>query len=996
MKRYLDFAFVLEALGIRREYSRKTTLSKLFLLSVLLLQIAVCDAQQQPSRLDSSHQSPAQNDSIPTAAKTKRFLFDQTRPWTAYTLAGDDILRLPVRGIENYFPLLPGVIDLAEYRPSRANSTTNTLHVRGSRTGEIRYLLDGFSTTNPFTNSNDFPLIPEAIEELEVHPGAYGPELGSANGGVVASRMRTGGNALKISLNYRGDELVSPGNEFLNTTSNGVRNIVGTASGPLTDRVSFFLAGEHAFAHNRDPIFLEPFRYDSLRTDGAYFYPAGIPLPGPVEFRKNYLAGNWAETNSIQGNVRVNLEPFELKLIGAYSFEEKPLGRTWGAANFRSDALKNIFWQKQQLNEVSKTFLALRATHVLDPSTSYAVGLSYHRRRSRTYDKDYGDEWMLYADSTAARSKGYILKEGSLIPGFQPRLVPGSTGWWDLRNGPSSYSAIYAFNFNHEFTPVLNYSKDVQTSFALSFDGTSRITPEWELKAGMRYEQWTMRLWDIQWINNLMSFIDYSGNYYSTDSLRRYPDRIKERDYRFAERSNIDYYGYDVLGEEIEGGPSAPRTPRFLSLFFNNEVVDGRVTLNLGGRYESYWSDLLVYPDDDPTFRKYAAGKNYSYFLVVDADKMIEQKASQYFLPRANMSFRWEDKGILFLSYGEYAQLTDLKQVYHGLYQINRAIQGAYSQWDPLTQRYRPVWGGIVGQQAKPERSRQIEIGFRHALPNEGAISVSYYQKKMRDQLQLGIVNDTAFVDFLNTGEGVSQGLDVSLSLHLSQTIQLGLLYSFHDSYGTTSNATSNAREYVGDYYYKRVRTPTSQPPLDFSVRHRGTAYIAAKGIDGDPILDRTELLFLLNVSSGHPYTRIEPMRFGSLSPLYIGSAPLQDVRLADPIEPLNSSLTPWILRLDLRFSKEFVVNDVRIRISTDVTNLLNTKSVLNVYPTSGSANDDGWLSSIYADWTNAIPNFSSFYRDVNLKNGWGYVQATGNNMYGPPRQIRLGLTVWM
>jgi hypothetical protein len=967
----------------------------LLLVLILPLRVGLCYWQQQSSGLESTVSSSFQGDSASGNVKGKSLLFHQSRPWTAFTILGDDMLRLPVRGIENIVSILPGIIGLAEYRPFRANSTGNTLHVRGSRTGEIQYLLDGFSTTNPFTNSNDFPLIPEAIEELEIHTGAYGPELGSAIGGVVASRMRTGGDALKFSINYRGDELVSPGNEFLNTTSNGVRTIVGTLSGPLTESASFFVAGEHEFAHNRDPIFLEPFRYDLQNDEGwRYYYQVGSkPLPRPVEVRKNYLSGNWAESNSIQGNASINLNPFKLKLIGSYSFEEKPLGKSWGGKGYRTaNALSNTFWQKQQLNEVSKTFLALRATHTVNPTTSYEIGASYHRRRSRAYDKDFGDDWMLYADSTAARSKGYILKEGSIVP------LVGSTGWLSLRDGPPSYSAIDYFNFNHEFTPIDNYSKESENSLALSFDFVSRITPTWELKAGVNYERWSMRLWNIQYIGNLMSLMDYSADYYSTDSLRRYPDRVKERDFRFAERGFIDYYGYDVLGGEIEDGPSAPRTPRFLSLYLNNELNDGPVTINVGGRFESFWSGLLVYPDDDPTYKKYSSATNYSYFNVIDADKMIEQKPSQYFLPRANMSVRLDDKGILFLSYGEYAQLTDLKQVYHGLYQINRAIQGAYSQWDSLTQRYRPVlWGeALPGQLTKPERTRQIEIGFRHTLPNDGEVSISYYQKKMRDQLQLGIVNDTAFVDFLNDGEGVSQGIDASLALRLSETIQIGLLYSFHDSRGTTSNAFSNKREYL-EYYYYRARTPKDLPPFEYSVRHRATAYVAVRGIEGDPILDRTELFLLLNASSGHPYTRTEPMQyFGSWSPWYVGSAPLQDVRLADPIEPLNNSTTPWIASVDLRLSKEFTFNDLRLRISADVLNLLDTKNILNVHPSTGSATADYFSSTTYPEWFKAIPNFTSFYRDLNLKNGWAYAQATGNNLYGPPRQIRLGLSVWM
>jgi hypothetical protein len=218
-------------------------------------------------------------------------------------------------------------------------------------------------------------------------------------------------------------------------------------------------------------------------------------------------------------------------------------------------------------------------------------------------------------------------------------------------------------------------------------------------------------------------------------------------------------------------------------------------------------------------------------------------------------------------------------------------------------------------------------------------------------------------------------------------------LYSFHDSYGNTSNATSNAREVSDD----PARAPKTLPPFDFSVRHRGTAFIIFNGSDDDPILDGTELFLLLNVSSGHPYTRIEKLKYlGASGPWTLGVRPLQDVRVADPVEPLNSSITPWIMSLDLRLSKEFVFTDIRLQISMDVLNLLDSKNILNVYPTTGSTTDDSWLSSTLAENFKLIPNYESFYRDINLKNGWEYVVGTGNSMYGTPRQVRLGLRVWM
>ena len=106
-------------------------------------------------------------------------------PWTAQSFDKDLISRLPFRGTENYLPLAAGVV-----------SINNELHLRGSRSNEAGYFIDGVDVTNPMYGSNGVALIPEAIEMLDVHIGPYSATMGSYNGGIVMSRMKTGGDRL--------------------------------------------------------------------------------------------------------------------------------------------------------------------------------------------------------------------------------------------------------------------------------------------------------------------------------------------------------------------------------------------------------------------------------------------------------------------------------------------------------------------------------------------------------------------------------------------------------------------------------------------------------------------------------------------------------------------------------------------------------------------------------------------------------------------------------
>jgi hypothetical protein len=38
-----------------------------------------------------------------------------------------------------------------------------------------------------------------------------------------------------------------------------------------------------------------------------------------------------------------------------------------------------------------------------------------------------------------------------------------------------------------------------------------------------------------------------------------------------------------------------------------------------------------------------------------------------------------------------------------------------------------------------------------------------------------------------------------------------------------------------------------------------------------------------------------------------------------------------------------------------------------------------------------ANPAYVAFYKAINSDNRWAYMQATGNDLYGSPRQIRIG-----
>jgi hypothetical protein len=120
------------------------------------------------------------------------------------------------------------------------------------------------------------------------------------------------------------------------------------------------------------------------------------------------------------------------------------------------------------------------------------------------------------------------------------------------------------------------------------------------------------------------------------------------------------------------------------------------------------------------------------------------------------------------------------------------------------------------------------------------------------------------------------------------------------------------------------------------------------------------------------------------------------DPRTRYPVEPINSSTTPWVFNVDMNFSKIFYLSAFNLEFYVNVLNLLNTRQVNNVFPNTGTAGDDGWLRSPLAANYKTIPRYTEFYKTINIDNRYYFYRATGLDIYGPPRQIRVGLKLDM
>ncbi len=867
----------------------------------------------------------------------------QGTAWTSYSISRDDLLAYPSQELSDYLELIPGV-----------TKVDGQIHFRGARQDAVFYGLDGFGITNPVTNSPILSLIPEAVSRIDVHTGAYGAAYGRSTGGLVLSSMRQGGDTFGFTASARTDELARPGEQVLGTTVQGYRRLALTASGPVVSGIRFFVAGEHRFAHNRQPMFLEPFRFDSLRVDrNSSYYDSSLPddqqvlLPGPVEFRRNYVPSNFQESNTAQGNISIDIEGATMLFLASVNSTETAQGG-WPWVR------ENYYRQNRRMTEQSSTtFIGVRLTQQRHQRFRYSISYGYSRQKRILVDPHFGEEWKLYSDSLLNALAGFT--------GFRYRY----SGF------PPSYATLGGLVFAHPFAPNASYEKFDELSHQVSFAGEAFPIDLWTVRFGAAYETWTLRKYSLQRVDYLMQYGIGRDQVYRNEA---------DRHAQMIRLGGIRTYGFDPDGGNVDTGPYSPYKPDATSAYVDNEFHEEACRLNFGFQYERYHPRLRYYPDEN----------NVPYVWSIDLPNdtvALITTPHEEVLPRISASFAATASLLLHFSFGRYAQFPELKDL------LTTSLDRDYSR----NLRFQAKGGQVPSGEVRPERSSQMEVGVDWR--NTGgtwAVSGTAFRKVLPNQLALAefdSARDGSVFVFRNEGESSILGMEMLCSLRPSDRFSASIRYTYAGMKGTQTYPKSN----WAILYLDQVYRPDAFYEPDYARSH--TIHVIADlhflPEDG-PFLEGLRIVPVLSMLSGRRYTREHEFWWlGSTNPWRMGVRTLDDPRLSEPVEPTNSSTTPWILNCDLHVSKLFAIGPVRASLTVDILNLLDSKQAENVYPVTGKSEDDGWLNNSMSRYF-TYPGYREGYQILNNQNREHYFKATGVDIYRPPRQFRVGVRVEM
>ena len=790
---------------------------------------------------------------------------------------------------------------------------------------------------------------------VHIAAGGYTAEFGNANAGIVSSEFKSGTNQYHFSARAETDNFGNyPGDKFIGSHSYGYSKYVLTVSGPVfTDKLKVFLSGENNFQRDNNPKFFSanPVAF----SDGALFdttkvYDTGFFGGSKSDYQilkwdAGNIPGNLNNRYTTNGTVVFDNNPLILRLAGAF---------TW-SKNKGTNDIRNIFnTERLPVTDNSNLLLNLKGTYIVSPNSYFEGNIGYLDDRSKTYDPFFEDNVLLYSDSLAASKFGWE--------------------YINYTNSPSQYD-FYGFPFWRPGTLRSQFNKTHNNYINGSVAYTAQIQKH-ALKFGGAYQRYTVRRYNQTDPSNFLS------------TVRQNPDAARDSlsaligSTLFA---NLNNYGYDVFGNETdEAGLFAPKNPVLASIYLVDRLEVNDLIINAGLRYDFIdmdswaWANPLLPTIDRETH------------LIPD-EALTDGTVFSFVSPRLGFAFPVTDNTVFHMQFGKFVQSPSLDIAYRGVYQAARQIQGANLSPDPIA--YNP----------SPIRTTQYEIGFSHQFTEFAAFDFTVFYKDIKGQLQYAVINTapgalrSKYNVFANQDFSTTKGLEFSFKLRRIERVSAILYYTLSSAEGTNSltNSGLGSTEVNGN-------VPTSLFPLDFNQTHRGSVsfdYRFDKG-DGGPILEQLGLNILMTFNSGHPYTLAQQTGLGQSSAWTGGLTPIGsgDTRGRRPIGPINSATTPWNFNVDLRIDKTVNLFDLDVNFYVSVTNLFDTKNVINVYDKTGNAFNDGFLDSPDGQQIIAgeryTERFADLYRALNYNNRQAAFNVYGFDLFGPPRQMYAGVFI--
>ena len=688
--------------------------------------------------------------------------------------------------------------------------------LRGGRSGEVAYWIDGVPVTDQFNGSQVVEVNKNIVQELQLVSGAFNAEYGQAMSGIVNIATKEGGQKFSglagvyigQHLTNNADTLIFPGMHEINPTA--IRNFEANLSGPiLGETLSFYAAGRYISfdgwyqGERRFNPWNIAYTNDNTRVFTLYRDPEG---QGSGEA----ISMNPSERVYGQGKLTWRITP-TMKLNGNYIYDRirsTPYSRNY---YYNPDGVGT------QRN-LSHTVI-LQLSQALSERTFYTLGASWFQR-------DVG--YQLYDMSYEPATDG----SGDLWE----VVVPGASQYVH----PKLFQTYNTYSFFTGGTDLAKFKRQTVTGL-LKFDVSSQVNSTNLVKAGAEFRRHRIFYESIQ----LQPFADQSDIDLATDSpfIRT----------RILPTSSNSHDVYD-------------RQPFELAAYIQDKLEFKNFILNIGVRFDYFEPDYQVlndaHPDPfDPLHYEYTVDDPNVYAPIRPdhaADPLEVRKSYWYkratakwqFSPRVGASFPITDRGFVYFSYGHFFQIPRFEYLYQ-----NPEFKLGFGTGNV----------GIIGNaDLAPEQTINAEIGVQQQLADDISADVTAYIRDIRGltgtRAQEIIIfgGSSKYSRYINSDFGNIKGIVLTLTKRFGAGFSATVDYTFQVAEGSASDPAEARNALAGGSLPE-----TQLVPLGWDQRHtlNVTASYAA---------ERWGASAIAVFGSGTPYT---PRRSEDITSLLTNSA---------------------------------------------------------------------------------------------------------------------------
>ncbi|MEO0725444.1 MAG: carboxypeptidase regulatory-like domain-containing protein [Bacteroidota bacterium] len=279
----------------------------------------------------------------------------------------------------------------------------------------------------------------------------------------------------------------------------------------------------------------------------------------------------------------------------------------------------------------------------------------------------------------------------------------------------------------------------------------------------------------------------------------------------------------------------------------------------------------------------------------------------------------------------------------------------------------------------RPERTIDYQVGFEQALTQTSAIKISAYYREMRDMIQLRTFFPVPIVGqyttFDNQDFGTVKGFSFGYDLRRTRNLRLLANYTLQFADGTGSDTESQR----GLTSRGNLRTLF---PLNFDERHRVNLIAdyrfskeSGPRIGGAYILANAGVNLQAVAVSGRPYTAKEVA---------------QELDGVGTVGAINGARKPWNTTLNLRIDKNFNIGkNLGLNVYLRISNLLDTRNIINVYEVTGDPEGDGFLRSAFGQ--NQIETVNNSTRQLDSYLASYQWRILNSDFYSLPRRLFMG-----